>query len=114
MPDDVVGRHGPERLDGDHLRARIWEAANQPDSARVAYERAVTRPSPGDQAFETAEIPVAYRRLGELYEEKGDRAKAAEWYQKFVDLWRNADPELQPVVADVKQRLARVSGEPTP
>ena len=37
-----------------------------------------------------------YRRLGELYEEKGDRAKAASYYQKFIDLWRDADADLQP------------------
>jgi len=28
-----------------------------------------------------------------------------------VDLWKNADPELQPMVRDVKQRLARLSAE---
>jgi hypothetical protein len=26
----------------------------------------------------------------------------------FVDLWKNADPELQPKVTEVKQRLARL------
>jgi tetratricopeptide (TPR) repeat protein len=97
----------------DHMRARIWEAAGNRDSALAAYERALTRPAPGSASFEEASIPQAYRRLGELYEQQGDRAKAADWYQKFVDLWREADPELQPVVAEVKQRLAQLSGEPT-
>ncbi len=96
----------------DHMRARIWEAAGHTDSALAAYERALTRPAPGSASFEEAAIPLAHRRLGELYEQKGDRAKAADWYQKFVDLWRDADPELQPVVAEVKQRLAQLSGEP--
>ena len=95
-----------------YLRARIWDAAGQPDSAVAEYERAVTRPSPGSLFYEAAEVPHAMRRLGELYEQKGNRAKAAEWYQKFVDLWRDADPELQPVVADAKQRLAQLTGEP--
>jgi tetratricopeptide (TPR) repeat protein len=97
---------------GDHMRAEIWDAAGNPDSALVAYERALTRPTPGSLAYEESRIPSAYRRLGELYEQKGDRAKAIDWYQKFVDLWRDADPELQPVVAEVKQRLAQLSGEP--
>jgi hypothetical protein len=26
----------------------------------------------------------------------------------FVDLWKNADPELQPQVAEVRKRLARL------
>jgi tetratricopeptide (TPR) repeat protein len=96
----------------EHQRAWTWEAAGNRDSALAAYERAVTRPAPGSHSYEEASIPLAYRRLGELYEQKGDRTKAAEWYQKFVDLWRTADPELQPVVEEVKQRLAQVSGEP--
>ena len=50
-----------------------------------------------------------YKRLGELYEAKGDRENAARFYTKFVDLWSNADPELQPKVAEVRKRLARLS-----
>ena len=50
----------------------------------------------------------AARRLGELYEAKGDRPKALQYYEHFVDLWKTADPELQPQVADVKRRIARL------
>jgi len=32
------------------------------------------------------------KRLGELYEAKGDRENAAKWYAAFVDLWKSADP----------------------
>jgi tetratricopeptide (TPR) repeat protein len=52
------------------------------------------------------------RRTGELYEASGDRARAAATYQRFVDLWRNADPVLQPEVAEVKRRLAGLTAEP--
>ena len=45
------------------------------------------------------------RRLGELYEAKGDTAKAVEHYQAFVEQWKSADPELQPRVAEVRRRL---------
>jgi hypothetical protein len=48
------------------------------------------------------------KRLGELYEAKGNREKAAAHYLAFVDLWKNADPELQPAVTAVKQRLAHL------
>ena len=44
-------------------------------------------------------------------EERGDSAKAAEYYDKFVELWKDADEELQPVVEDVRQRIARLIGE---
>jgi tetratricopeptide (TPR) repeat protein len=51
----------------------------------------------------------SYKRLGELYEARGDRQKAMLYYTKFVELWKNADPELQPKVAEVKKRLARLT-----
>jgi hypothetical protein len=41
----------------------------------------------------------------------GDRAGAARHYQRFIDFWRGADPELQPRVAHARQRLAEVAGE---
>jgi tetratricopeptide (TPR) repeat protein len=57
-------------------------------------------------------LAPSYKRLGELYEAKGDRKKAADYYGKFVDLWKDADAELQPGVAAVRQRLARLAQEP--
>jgi tetratricopeptide (TPR) repeat protein len=50
-----------------------------------------------------------YKRLGELYEQQGNARKALEYYDKFVALWKNADPDLQPRVADVRRRIARLS-----
>ncbi|MFL5516744.1 MAG: hypothetical protein ACJ8DJ_11345, partial [Gemmatimonadales bacterium] len=58
------------------------------------------------------ELAPALKRAGELSEAKGDRAKAADRYRRFVDLWKNADPELQPGVRDVRARLAKLSTEP--
>jgi DNA-binding SARP family transcriptional activator len=48
------------------------------------------------------------QRLGELYEAKGQSDKALEHYQDFVDLWKTADPELQPRVRDVRGRIERI------
>ncbi|HSQ29576.1 MAG TPA: protein kinase [Gemmatimonadaceae bacterium] len=50
----------------------------------------------------------SYKRLAELYEAKGDREKAAGYYTRFVELWKNADPELQPKVQEARRRLARL------
>ena len=52
--------------------------------------------------------------LGELYEARGDRAKAAEYYGKYVELLSGADAALQPQVAAVKEQLRRVTSEPAP
>jgi tetratricopeptide (TPR) repeat protein/tRNA A-37 threonylcarbamoyl transferase component Bud32/TolB-like protein len=89
---------------------RAFDAANEADSAIVMFEKYVgapsfVRPFGFDDPIALAGIS---KRLGELYEAKGERAKAAEYYQKFVDLWKNADPELQPKVTEIRRRLARL------
>jgi len=43
-----------------------------------------------------------------LYDAKGDREKAISHLSKFVELWKNADAELQPAVADAKRRLTKL------
>jgi tetratricopeptide (TPR) repeat protein len=92
-----------------HL-GRAFDAANQPDSAIAAFERYLATPY-WDKIVPTLDpirVPAIHERLGQIYESKGNAAKAAEHYRAFVELWKNADPELQPRVAEVRQRLARL------
>ena len=49
------------------------------------------------------------KRLGELYDAKGDTTNAGRRYLEFVKLWERADPKLQPKVAEVRRKLARLS-----
>ena len=98
---------------------RAYELAGETDSAMTVYERYVTTPRAyrvigvgrniGSDAYFLAGI---YQRLGELHEERGHRAKAIDYYGRFVDLWKEADPELQPRVAEARRRIIRLSGEP--
>src|SRR3990170_7073013 len=94
--------------------ARAYDLAEQPDSAIAAHELAISVPDPGRIFWEFDRLGPAYKRLGELYEAKRSREKALEYYGRFVDLWKDADPELQPLVRDVKQRMARLVGEGGP
>jgi eukaryotic-like serine/threonine-protein kinase len=41
----------------------------------------------------------------------GERRKARDWYQFVVDVWRHADPELEPYVREARAGLERVSGK---
>ena len=91
--------------------AHAYDRLNQTDSALAVYRRLVDVPGM-DRIIEDALFLVpSYRRLAELYEARGDRANAATYYNKVLDLWKNADPELQPIVADVRRRLTALAGE---
>jgi eukaryotic-like serine/threonine-protein kinase len=83
----------------------------QPDSARFAFERYENVGGPFRIIPDASYLAASYQRLGELYEAKGDRAKAKENYEKLIALWKDADPELQPIVKDARERVARLSGE---
>jgi tetratricopeptide (TPR) repeat protein len=94
--------------------AQAYDRAGQPDSAIAVYTRYVTTPdlfrlwwalpllSDGPQ------LAAAHKRLGELYEQQGDRQSAAAHYTRFVELWRECDPELRGAVSEVEQRLRRL------
>ncbi len=41
----------------------------------------------------------------------GNHAAAREDYSYVLDAWRNADPELQPYVAEARGALMRLAGE---
>ena len=53
--------------------------------------------------------PKYHYRLAKLYEEKGLSDKAIERYEKFLDIWKDADEDL-PEKQDAKVRLARLKG----
>ena len=96
---------------GLFLLGRAYERAGQPDSAIAAYERAVNTPGYLRAFEEEATLGPTYRRLGELYEERGDTTRARDYYGRFVELWKDADSVLQPEVREVRQRLARLGAQ---
>lgn len=92
--------------------ALALDRAGQADSAVVAYERFVALPAlvralGADDAF----LAPSLERLGQLYDERGDWEKAAEYYARFVELWKEADPELQPRVEVAQRRLNEIFAE---
>jgi len=109
----ALGTEFPEcGICGQRELGELYDKLGLPDSARAAYERAVDTPNLFRVFGDAFGLAPSYKRLGELYEAKGDRKKAADYYGKFVDLWKDADPELQPGVTEIRQRLARLAQEP--
>jgi tetratricopeptide (TPR) repeat protein len=85
--------------------AHAWDEFGRPDSAVAAYEQLLSI-HPGRLNSDDARwLPQVYQRLGELYEARGDTTQAVQAYAAFVDLWKNADPELQPQVEEVRRRV---------
>jgi DNA-binding SARP family transcriptional activator len=48
--------------------------------------------------------------LGKIYEQRGYKGKAIENYEKFLNLWKDADPGIAEV-EDAKDRLAGVKSQ---
>src|SRR5438067_10053237 len=85
-----------------------FDRAGVRDSAIGMYERYVETPFSARWTRDRWHLAGVLKRLGELYEARGDRERAARHYTRFVELWRDADPELQPQVSAVRQRLTRL------
>lgn len=95
--------------------AGYWDRLGVTDSTQAVLERAIAAPPTNkDEADDAVFFVPSLRRLGELAEAKGDRAKARDYYQRFVDYWRDADPEFQPQVAEAKRRLAALGSDAPP
>jgi DNA-binding SARP family transcriptional activator len=85
------------------LRAELLHQLGRDDEAIGWYRSIAERAS-----YELMYVAPAERQLGAIYAARGNRAAAREHYGRFIDLWRNADPELQPVVAEAERALAAV------
>ena len=87
---------------------RAYDQANQPDSTIVNLERYLANTHRNRIVADAWMLGPIRKRLGELYEAKGNTKRAAEEYAAFVELWKRADPDLQPKVGEVRTRLERV------
>jgi tetratricopeptide (TPR) repeat protein len=86
----------------DPLASAYLEAGQQ-EKALATYQK-ITELTNGRLAWGDIYAKSFYQ-LGKINEMKGDLVKAIGHYQKFLDLWKNADPGL-PEVEDARKRLA--------
>ncbi|HEY4320891.1 MAG TPA: protein kinase [Gemmatimonadales bacterium] len=95
----------------DYGLARAFDQAGQADSAfryfRAYLSESVADRLPADPLF----LAATYKRLGELYEARHDKTNAIAQYQALTDLWKGADPDLQPVVAQARKRITELQAQ---
>lgn len=85
----------------------VWATAGMADSAIAEYERYLKTPF-GGRAREGPDINVPAfitEALAKMYDAKGNTDRAVALYRDFIELWKSADPELQPRVAAARARL---------
>jgi hypothetical protein len=83
------------------LRAELLSALGRTDEAIGWYASIAERAS-----YELMYLAPAELRLGRIYDARGNGPAALEHYGRFVGLWREADPELQPAVGEAERRMA--------
>jgi tetratricopeptide (TPR) repeat protein len=88
------------------LQARAGNVAE----AIALYEKLMQEPS--DLLSFPVDRVIALQRLGPLYEQAGEPGKAAAAYARFAEMWKDADPELQPRVRAALERARRLTAEP--
>jgi serine/threonine protein kinase/predicted Zn-dependent protease len=97
--------YGPLEKDVTYIAslALAYERSGDLEKARQEYEKvsvsAAGRLGSGDI------YARSFYHLGRIYERLGNKAKAAENYQKFLSLWKDADAGL-PEVPEAKKKLA--------
>jgi len=78
------------------------------DKAQEEYER-ITSLTTG-RIYYNDIFAKSFYMLAMIYEQKGWKGKAIEHYEKFLDLWKDADPGIAEV-EDAKKRLAALKGQ---
>jgi serine/threonine protein kinase/predicted Zn-dependent protease len=100
----------PRERRADYIEslARAYYSSGNQDKAQKEYERITS--SVSDRIDYGDIYAKSFYMLGRIYEQKGWRGKAIESYEKFLDLWKDADPGF-PEVEDAQKRLDALRSE---
>jgi len=88
---------------------RAYDLAGQTDSAIALYERYLDTPDvvrAGE--LDAVHLPRIHLRLGSMYEGRGEPEKARAFYARFIELWKDCDPEFRPRVTEARRALERL------
>jgi tetratricopeptide (TPR) repeat protein/tRNA A-37 threonylcarbamoyl transferase component Bud32 len=91
---------------------RAYDVLGNVDSALTVMSRGLDLPDPYRGTTDWLWRAPTLVRVGELHEAAGEHGLAVARYNELMELWRDADPELQMFVQDIRARIARLVREP--
>ncbi len=89
-----------------YLRAELLFAEERYDEALPWY--ASLNDAGFLSSFGLPYLGPSYLRRAEIYEHLGETEKAIDFYTRLVELWKDADPELQPYVEEARGHIDRL------
>jgi tetratricopeptide (TPR) repeat protein len=94
-------------LNHREILAQAYNQKGDIDKAIATYKNLITfNPDSNDRRLIK---PKNYYELAKLYEQTGQKTKAIEHYEKFLDLWKDADSGMAEL-EDAKRRLEGLKG----
>jgi len=86
----------------NYLRAELLREIGREEEALLFYERF------GRMPRTRIYVALAHYRRAEIFERRGDVEAAARHYRRMTELWADCDPELRPMVEQVREHLAQL------
>ncbi|MCL7968485.1 MAG: tetratricopeptide repeat protein [marine benthic group bacterium] len=96
---------------GPFYKGFLLEAEGDRAGAIAAWELYVSQGWHIRHILDAMGLGTVLESLGRMHEAEGDPEKAAIYYAQFVELWADADPELQPRVKAAQARLEEIVRE---
>ncbi|MBT8462746.1 MAG: tetratricopeptide repeat protein, partial [Gemmatimonadetes bacterium] len=92
-------------------KAQIFDQLGVRDSALAMYTGYLETYAQDRAGWDNELRGPTLERVAQLYDEAGDLENAALYYARFVELWADADAELQPRVDAARARLEEIIRE---
>jgi DNA-binding SARP family transcriptional activator/TolB-like protein len=82
------------------LRAELLRALGREDEALRVFAS-----FPDPEGYDLHYLALSHLGRARIHDARGDAGRAATHYRRFIALWADADPELQPLVLEARARL---------
>ncbi len=91
----------------ESLGYAFWKSGNLDKAANKYQEHLQNYRISGNETLER--WILAHYELARIFEQKGQPEEAVKYYERFLEIWKDGDPDL-PVLIDAKKRLVKLKG----